>query len=438
MSTTEARNMTETKLKRIAWLSKQDHGKEFNCLMHLFNTEYFEVCFHRLDGKKAVGIDGMTKEQYGEELQLNLTNLWERMLRMAYIPLPVKEVLIPKEGKPGATRPLGIGVFEDKIVQRVTQQILESIYDPIFLECSHGFRPEKSCHTAIEDLMQHLYKNDVETVIDVDLANFFGTIDHDWLVKMLRHKIKDEKFIRYIIRMFKAGVLTDGELKVTEEGVPQGSICSPVLANIFAHYVIDLWIEKEIKLKSKGRVHVVRYADDMVICCNNEKDAMNIREQLSERLDKFNLRLNEEKTKLVNFSKSKVRQGISQGTFDFLGFTFYWGRSKRDKVIPKLRTSGKTMKTKLKSLNVWAKGIRNTKPLRDIWKTFKLKIGGHFRYYGISHNIESLKRYHKSSLSIMFKWLNRRSQRNSFSWEKFCLFLKQNSLPKLMIYHRLF
>jgi len=438
MRTTESWKLTGTKLKRIAWLSERDSNKELQCLMHLYNMESLEECFHMLDGKKAVGIDGITKQHYSKDLLANLGDLLARMKRMAYKPRPVREHMIEKEGKPGAKRPLGIGVFEDKIVQKMTQRILESIYEPNFRDCSHGFRPGKSCHSAIKNLMDHLFKHEVETVIDVDIANFFGTIDHDWLVKMLRYRIKDEKFIRYLIRMFKAGILSEGELKMTEEGVPQGSVCSPILANIFAHYVVDLWFEVKIKKECKGTVHMVRYADDMVICCNDKEDALYIREQLNERLAKFNLKLNEEKTKLVDFSRKKARAGIKQGTFDFLGFTIYWGRSEKGYVIPKLQTRGKTMRVKLKKMNDWAKKTRSAMPLKEIWKIFKTKLTGHFRYYGVSHNSDRLNEFHRAALSIMFKWLNRRSQRKSFTWEKFWKFVERELTPTPKIYLRLF
>ena len=214
-----------------------------------------------------MGIDGVDKATYGRDLERNLQGLLKRMKDMAYRPGPVREVRIPKEGKPGATRPLGISNLEDKIVQRMVQQVLESIYEPLFLECSYGFRPGRSCHDAIQALLPHLYKNPIQTIIDIDLKNFFGTIDHQLLEDLLNEKIKDTKFMRYINRMFKAGVLADGEMRISEEGVAQGSICSPILANIFAHYAIDMWIKEMVQPHCKGSVRLFRYADDTVICC---------------------------------------------------------------------------------------------------------------------------------------------------------------------------
>lgn len=429
---------TNTKLNRIAWLSKQDSKKEFGCLMHLFNNESLLECFHELDKNKAVGIDGVTKMDYGVNLYGNIDELITKMKNMAYRPGPVREVLIPKEGKPGAIRPLGISNLEDKIVQKMTQKVLESIYEPLFLECSHGFRPGKSCHTAIQALNDHLYGNYVQTVIDIDLKNFFGTIEHSLLESILKEKIKDPKFMRYINRMFKSGVLTKGELTMSEEGVPQGSICSPVLANIFAHYALDTWIEEMVKPACKGTVALFRYADDGVICCEYEADALKIRQSLGKRLEKFKLQLNEEKTKLVPFDKKAAAQGIKQGTFDFLGFTFYWGKSQSGWIIPKLKTRAKTMRTKLKRVNEWAKQIRHEKPMKEIWKIFKAKLRGHIQYYGVSHNSDGVNTFLFTATEIIFKWLNRRSQRKSFTWEKFCQFMKTDPLPTGKIVHPLF
>lgn len=438
MGTTESISVTQTKLNRIAWLSEQDSSKTFECLMHLFNKESLLECFHSLDKNKAVGIDGIDKTRYAENLETNIEALHTKMKQMAYRPGPVREVLIPKEGKPGATRPLGISNLEDKIVQKMMQRVLESVYEPTFLDCSYGFRPGQGCHDAIRGLQNYLYEHNVQTIIDIDLKNYFGTIDHNLMEEILRRKIKDPKIMRYIIRMFKAGVLSKDDLKISDEGVMQGSICSPILSNIFAHYALDLWIQDEIKLSYKGKVQLFRYADDAVICCQYEEDAQRLREVLPKRLEQFKLQLNEDKTKMVSFDKMKAREGITQGTFDFLGFTFYYGKSRAGKIIPKLRTKPKAISSKLKKVTAWFKEIRNRKPLREIWKIFCSKQRGHVQYYGVSHNLQSVEKFLYESTRIAFKWLNRRSQRASFTWDKFNLFMEKNPLPKAKIVHLLF
>ena len=438
MRTAESQVYTDTALAEIAWLSTKDGAQVYHSLMHHINESSLSRCFEKLDGKKALGADKVSKEIYGQELQANLVDLIGRMKRMAYRPQAVRQVLIPKEGRVGATRPLGISNFEDKLVQKRIQEILESIYDPIFLGCSYGFRPGRGCHDAIKALTEHLFKEEVEVVIDVDLANFFGTIDHQVLKDMLSVKIKDKKFLRYISRMFKAGVLAEGELIVSEEGVPQGSCCSPVLSNIVAHYVIDMWIEETVKPRTRGMIKVFRYADDLVVCCRFEKDAVKVREALGKRLAKYKLKLNEEKTKMVSFSKKKSTQGIKQGAFDFLGFTFYLGKSLKGRVIPKLKTSGKRFRSKLNRVNEWARQVRNKAPLKVIWKTFCAKLRGHVQYYGVSFNSKSVSSFVKQARRIMFKWLNRRSQRKSFGWSKFELFTRKFPLPAVKVHHKLF
>ena len=438
MGSTETLSKTETILNRISWLSKQDKKKCYDSLMHLYNQESLEQCFHELDGRKAVGIDGIDKEEYGKNLTENIADLIGRMKRMAYHPSPVRQVLIPKEGKPGATRPLGISNIEDKIVQKMTQKILDAIYEPIFLNYSHGFRANKGCHTAIKGLMGHLYANEIQTVIDIDLKNFFGTIDHQILEEILKERIKDFTFMRYISRMFKAGVLAEGDISIKEEGVPQGSIASPILSNIFAHYAIDVWIEEMVKPNCRGNVALVRYADDAVICCEYEQDAMRIKDVLRKRLGKFKLQLNEEKTKLVRFDKRKATQGIKQETFDFLGFTIYWDLSRGMRIIPKLKTRSKTVTAKLKKVKEWVKQERHKHSQKDLWNMFCRKIRGHIAYYGVSHNFDSVQKFIRQSSEILFKWTNRRSQRRSLNWEEFNEFLKIYPLPQTRIVHPLF
>lgn len=438
MRTPESQENTDTGLTEIAYLSAQNPAQVFHSLMHHINEGSLRRCFDKLDGKKALGIDGISKAEYGEKLQVNLEDLIVRMKRMAYRPQAVRQVLIPKEGKGGAMRPLGISSFEDKLVQRRVQEILESIYEPLFLDWSYGFRPGRSCHNAVKALSTYLHAGEVEVVIDVDLANFFSTIDHEVLLSMLKSKIRDTKFMRYISRMLKAGLLTNGELSVSDEGVPQGSCCSPIFSNIVAHYVIDEWLEDTVKPLTKGRIQAFRYADDLVICCRYEEDAIRVRKALGKRLDKYKLKLNEEKTKMVNFSKSKTRRNIKQGAFDFLGFTFYLGRSCNGRIIPKVKTCGKRYRSKLNKAKDWIKGIRNREPLGTIWKIFCIKLRGHVQYYGVSFNSRAVASFLREATHILFKWINRRSQRKSFDREKFTLFIKKHPLPANKVYHRLF
>jgi RNA-directed DNA polymerase len=438
MGITKPYEAADTELAKIAWLSAQNHQQMFYSLMHHINEKSLHCCFEKLDGRKALGVDKISKDSYEENLDGNIKELIERMKRMAYRPQPVRQVLIPKEGKPGATRPLGISCLEDKLIQKRVHEILESIYEPLFLDCSYGFRPGRSCHDAIKDLHKHLYNEEVETVIDVDLAKFFDTIDHRILEDLLRLKIKDTKFMRYMVRLFKAGTLAKGDLMVSDEGVVQGSMCSPICANVMAHYVIDLWLEETVKPLMKGKIRAFRYADDLIICCRFEEDALRLKRALGKRLAKYKLTMNEEKTKMVAFSKVQRRQGNKQEAFDFLGFTLYLGESKSGRVIPKLKSNGKRLRSKLKRVNEWARQIRNKGKLTNIWETFCAKLRGHIQYYGVSFNCKAVSKFKMVAIRIMFKWLNRRSQRKSFDWERFTLFMKKYPPPKVIIKHRLF
>jgi len=253
----------ETKLRRITKLSRENSKMEFCGLIQHFNKENLMRCFHELDGKKAVGIDKVSKEEYSVDLEKNIENLIARMKTLKYYPAPVREVLIPKGN--GKYRPLGISNIEDKIFQSMYAKILSAIYEPLFIEESFGFRPGRSCHDAMKSLYKYLNEMIEGVVIDIDLSNFFGTINHRKLIQILEMKIQDKTFIRYIVRMLRAGVLAKGELRKDDNGSPQGSICSPILANIFAHYCIDQWVKHEIPRYLHGNIHIVRYADDTVI-----------------------------------------------------------------------------------------------------------------------------------------------------------------------------
>jgi len=438
MAYSEIPIMTETQLKRIATLSAAKPKMKFTQLMHHFNEESLQTCYKELDGKKAIGSDGIDKEEYGKNLNANLKLLVKHLKKMAYIPGVIRQVLISKDGKPGETRPLGINNFEDKIVQKMMQKVLESIYEPLFYDVSYGFRPKRSCHDAVKALQNHLSNHEIETVIDVDLANFFGSIDRELLLENLGKKIGDQKLIRYLRRMFKAGVLVDGDLIFSEDGVVQGSICSPILSNIFAHEVIDIWIEEMVKPLCKGSVKMTRYADDLVICCGRKEDAERIKKALAKRLAKYNLKMNEEKTKLINFSRRKHSLGERQETFDFLGFTFYLGKSRRGKTVIKVKTKGKTYRSKLKKASEWARDIRNKYTLNSIMKQAAAKLRGHIQYYGVSHNYATVNKFVLLIKRILFKWLNRRSHRKSFTWEQFQKYLDRVKFPVAKICHMLF
>jgi group II intron reverse transcriptase/maturase len=275
-------------------------------------------------------------------------------------------------------------------------------------------------------------------VIDVDIKNFFGTIDHKILVGMIREKIKDTRFIRYLVRTLKAGVLTGTDVIVSDEGVAQGSPCSPVLANIFAHNVIDKWFEEVVKPRCRGTVALHRYCDDCVICCSVSSDAPRIQTALENRLRKFGLQLNTEKTKTVQFSTAGYGRGEKQQTFDFLGFTFYIAPTRKGIVTTKVKTSGKRIRAKLKKVRLWCKQTVNRLPLHQIWKKFCIKMTGHIRYYGVSYNCKHVRNFLYQASRILFEWLNRRSQRKSYTWEQFGMFKKQFPAPEVKIYHRLF
>ena len=424
-----------TKLTRISQLSAEREEVVFRQLMHHFDKDSLRDCFSKLGTKSASGSDGITKAQYGEQLEDNLDSLVERLKRMAYRPSAVKEVMIPKEGRREAYRPLGISNVEDKIVQKRFQEILEAIYEPLFHESSYGFRPNRGCHDAIKALREHLYHHDTKTVIDLDLSNYFGSIDHELLMSLLEQKISDKRFLRYIRRMLKCGILSEAGFRSSDEGVAQGSICSPVLANVFAHYVLDDWLEHTVKKNCRANVSWYRYADDAVICCDSAEDATRVRRSLQKRLAKFGLALNQEKTRLVKFDK---RDRVGSGAFDFLGFTFYLGKSRHGRAMPKLKSSGKKLRTKLRNVNQWCRRYRNQYRLSELWVQFCRKLQGHVQYYGVSFNSEAVSKFIRKSCCIFLKWINRRSQKQSMNFEQFNHYMDLFPPPRVYVVHRLY
>lgn len=437
MDATKSNQAMTTKLNKITHLSYRDKQVKFSRLMPHFTQANLISCFNELDGNKAVGMDGMSKAEYAKSLGENIQQLVNKMKTLSYRPQAVREVLIPKGN--GKFRPLGISNIEDKIVQMMFSKILEAIYEPLFCDCSYGFRRNRSAHSAIRDVIEYLRFNNVKQVIDIDLENFFGTISHKEVMRMLAHRIEDKTFLRYVARLMKVGKHTKDGLVKSEAGLPQGSILSPVIANIYAHYIIDLWFKKVVPKHIKGDVKIFRFCDDFVVCCTDTRDTGKIIKSLEKRLSKFSLKLNCEKTKIVKFNRYYFERGMKQESFDFLGFTFYLSRARQGGFTTvKVKTSKKTMRAKLANVKLWVQSNRFTGGLRDLWLKFCRKLKGHIVYFGVTNNSDSIAKFLHKAQKVFFKWMNRRSQKRSFNWEQFIAFMKQYPPPSVKIYHSVY
>ncbi|PHJ38076.1 RNA-directed DNA polymerase [Desulforamulus profundi] len=427
----------ETKLARIAQVAKERPKEQFTSLAHLINVEMLLECHYELSGNKAAGIDRVTKAEYEKNLLENIIVLHGSLRKMTYRPQAVRRVYIPKPGSDKG-RPLGILAYEDKIVQLAVSKILTAIYEQDFLDSSYGFRPGRSCHGALRKLNNIIMTGKTNWIVDADVSGFFDHVDHGWMMKCLEVRIKDPKLLRIIKRMLKAGIMEDGEYKLSEEGTPQGGVASPILANIYLHYILDLWFERIVKKQCKGSAHIVRYADDFVCCFQYEHEAKRFYYELIKRLEKFNLNIAPEKSKIIEFGLFAARNVKKRGenkpeTFDFLGFTHYCGVSQNGKFRVKRKTSRKKYQGALYRMKQWIKANRTT-PVSILLEQIKPKLVGYYRYYGITDNGPMIHRYWYEVTKLLFKWINRRSQRNSYTWEKFLLLLKVKPLPKPKIY----
>ncbi|WP_312907038.1 group II intron reverse transcriptase/maturase [Tissierella praeacuta] len=429
-----------TKLERIAEISSHSRRPEFTSLYHHINTEMLMQCHKELDGKKAVGIDKVTKAEYETNLEENIANLVVRLKNRAYKPLPSLRVFISKSN--GKMRPLGIASYEDKIVQLAVKKILEAIYEPRFLNCMYGFRPKRGCHTAIKEAYQRMYNGKINYIVDADIKGFFDHLSHDWLMKFLNLYIKDPNLLWLIQKYLKAGVMTDGVYEESEEGSAQGNIISPILANIYMHNVLTLWFKFLIAEKTQGDNFLVVYADDFIAGFQNKWEAEIYYTELKERMKKFNLELEESKSRLLEFGRyaesNRRKGGLGKPeTFDFLGFTFYCGKSRKGNPCVMLRTSRKKFRQKLKGIKQWLYQKR-TMPVKEMIKALNLKLVGHYRYYGISFNGKMITNYLHRVQQYLFKTLNRRSDKKSYSWDGYIEMLKYYPLAKPKIYCSLF
>lgn len=423
----------ETKLDRIAERARRDKRAQFSSLSHLLNEETLKESFQRLARDAAPGIDRVTKDMYAEQLDENLADVVDRLKRRAYQPQMVRRKYIAKDGS-SKMRPLGIPVTEDKLVQDGITRILERIYEQDFMDFSYGFRPERGCHDALKELNRIIMRQKVNYVVDADIRGFFDNVDHDWMMKFLRHRVTDTPMLQLIRRFLKAGILEDGQRRATEEGVPQGGTCSPLLANVYLHYTLDLWFDRVFARTCRGEAYLVRYADDFVACFQYKDDAERFYEALQVRLAKFKLEVAMEKTRIIAFGRFAAKQAKSEGkskpdTFDFLGFTHYCGLSRSGRFCLKQRTSRKKARAKLKAFYAWLSENRHL-PLTELWPLVNAKLRGHYQYYGITHNFACIRTFYYRVTVFCFKWLNRRGQKKSFTWPEFSRMLKRYPLAK--------
>jgi len=411
--------LMQTSLQGIEQKGKQNKAHKFSNLYRLLNEQALGYAWKCINKKASAGVDEITAKEYSENLTDNIKEIVDALKNKRYHAKLVKRVEIPKGN--GKLRPLGIPSVSDKILQNAVTMILKAIYELEFLKSSYGYRPNVGAGMAGKDLKKELQFGRYGYIVEADIKGFFDNINHDWLIKMLELKIDDKAFIGLIKKWLKAGILdVDGLVKHPITGCPQGGIISPILSNIYLHYVLDIWFEKVVKPKSNGEAYICRYADDFVCAFRYKEDAERFYNELPNRLRKFGLELSMEKTNIINFSKFREEKP----SFDFLGFEYRWSKSIHGKGIVKRRTSRKKLRQSISNMKDWCKSMRS-KRLISIIKILNSKLRGYYNYYGVIGNSESLGGFYYITMKSLFKWLNRRSQRHSFSWNQFIMMIKR-------------
>ena len=429
----------ETKLARISQMSRENPAMIFTSIGHLINKEMLKSCHEAMDGTKAKGIDGVSKADYEEHLEENLDRLVDRLKRKAYHPQPARRVEIPKDN--GRTRPLSIYCYEDKLGQEALKRVLEAVFEPMFYDEMMGFRPNRNCHMALRKLNVMLEKEYTNYVLDADIKGFFDHLDHEWIIRFVESRIKDPNIIRLIRVMLKAGIMKDYVFEETEEGSGQGSVCSPILSCIYMHYVLVWWFKEKIQPKARGFCGLVVYADDFVVCFQYKDEAQAFYKMLGDRMEHFGLTLEKEKSRLIEFGRfadenSRRRNGKKPETFTFLGFTHYCSKSRNGWFRVKRKTSKKKFNKKIKEM---AKEIRERivilgLPIKDVVIWLNQVLTGYFHYYGITDNSNMLSNFRFRVMQLLYKNLNRRSQKRSLTWNGFNDLLKDFPLVKGRIY----
>jgi len=428
---------TWQKLSLISGHAQRDPDFQFTSLAHLLDVEYLRDCYKSLNRNKAVGIDNVNWEEYGRKLDENLELLVSKLKRKKYKPKPARRVYIPKSET--EKRPLGISALENKIVERGITWILENIYEQDFLNCSYGFRPKRNSHQALKELNDLIMFQPVNHIVEADIKGFFDNVSHEKLMEFMSIRIKDTTLLNLIKKFLKAGYVDDGLLVKPEAGTPQGSILSPMLANIFLHYVLDTWFETTVKSHVRGYCEIVRYADDFVCVVRYADDARRIERGMRNRFNKYGLELHPTKSRNLSFGRfergNAKRQNRRANTFDFLGFTHYCDRSRKGNFKVGRKTSRKKYTAKCRAMNAWLRAIRNQVKTKEWWKILIAKLRGHFQYYGVSENYKGIAGFYKFTIRMVRKWMNRRSQKRKMSWDRFTKYLEHYPLPKPKIVH---
>ncbi len=433
-----------TKQQRIAELAQRSPSMGFTSLAHLMDIDWLRVAFQRTRKDGAPGVDGQTWNEYAVHLEANLQSLLDRAKSGTYRAPPVRRVYIPKAGSATETRPIGIPTLEDKVLQRAVVMPLEPIYEQDFDSGSYGFRPGRSAHQALEDLWKRTMDSGGGWILEVDIRKFFDTLGHSQLRELLQLRVCDGVLKRLIGKWLKAGVMEDGNISYPEAGSPQGGVISPLLANVFLHYVLDVWFRQEVQPRMKGKSHLIRYADDFVILFTREDDARRVMEVLPKRFEKYGLTLHPEKTRLVPFRRPPhgatgkgADRGHRPGTFDLLGFTHYWGRSRRGFWVVMRQTASKRLSRAVHGIAQWCRRNRHL-PVREQHATLSQKVRGHYAYYGITSNARALRTFLQAVQRGWRKWLDRRNRQCELTRDRFRRLLARYPLPPPRIVHSVY
>lgn len=424
-----------TKQQRIAELAKQMPEAGFTSLAFYIDREWLKEAYRRTRKDGATGVDEMTAAEYEEDLDKNLSSLLERFKSGSYYAPPVRRVYIPKEIGGERTRPIGIPTLEDKILQRALVMLLTPICEQDFLACSYGFRPRRSAHQALEALWRAIMGMGGNCwVLELDIKSYFDTVKWKHLREFYKKRVRDGVVTRVFGKWLRAGVMEDGAIHYPQEGTPQGGVISPLLANIYLHEVLDVWFDREVRPRMRGKAELVRFADDAVIIFSNEADAHRVHEVLPKRFERFGLTIHETKTRLVEFNRPGAK-GNEPGNFDFLGFTHYWGKSRKGHWVVQRKTAKKKFKQAVRRVYQWCKENRHM-PLKEQWVILRRKVQGHYGYYGVTFNLRGIKNFYEQVKRSWHKWLNRRSRDKDMPWERFERLLERYPLPTPRIVHQ--